>query len=143
MALSEDGRRRLSEAAKKKKPWLHSTGPRTPEGKRRSAANSLKGPLRRNWLANCQEPKIHDDPVILRAILCGVIVDAQGLNLAALEGDHRRARPGRAKRLVDRGEKFARRLLELEPDNKLAAGVIRTADKFYGRENHDDDNAGT
>ena len=37
--LSAAGRQRLREAAKLNRPWKHATGPRTLEGKRRSAAN--------------------------------------------------------------------------------------------------------
>ena len=37
--LTPEGRQRLREAALKNKPWLHSTGPKTPEGKMRAAQN--------------------------------------------------------------------------------------------------------
>ena len=37
--LSEAGRQRLREAAIANQPWLHSTGPRTPQGKAIAAAN--------------------------------------------------------------------------------------------------------
>src|SRR3954462_7223030 len=37
--LTEEGRQRLREAALLHKPWTHATGPRTPAGKARSAAN--------------------------------------------------------------------------------------------------------
>ena len=37
--LTAEGRQRLREAAMANKPWEHSTGPRTPEGKSRSASN--------------------------------------------------------------------------------------------------------
>ena len=40
--LTEEGRRRLREAALRNQPWKHSTGPRTPEGKARSAQNAKK-----------------------------------------------------------------------------------------------------
>jgi hypothetical protein len=40
--LSESGRQRLREAAIKNRPWRHSTGPRTPEGKERAAANGYR-----------------------------------------------------------------------------------------------------
>ncbi len=36
---SEAGRAALREAAAKNRPWSFSTGPKTPEGKRRSSAN--------------------------------------------------------------------------------------------------------
>ena len=39
--LTAHGRRRLQEAARRNRPWLHSTGPRTPAGKRRSAGNAI------------------------------------------------------------------------------------------------------
>jgi len=41
--LTPEGRRRLQEAALANRPWEHSTGPRTAEGKARSAANGLAG----------------------------------------------------------------------------------------------------
>ena len=37
--LTAEGRQRLRLAALANRPWEHSTGPRTPEGKSRSAAN--------------------------------------------------------------------------------------------------------
>ena len=37
--LTPEGLQRLREAALRNKPWLHSTGPRTPEGKARSSQN--------------------------------------------------------------------------------------------------------
>lgn len=40
--LTPEGRERLRQAALRNKPWLHSTGPTTPEGKARSAANGRK-----------------------------------------------------------------------------------------------------
>jgi hypothetical protein len=46
--LTEEGRQRLREAALRGEPWKHATGPKTPEGKARSAANGKKrqlGPL--------------------------------------------------------------------------------------------------
>src|SRR5947209_2080062 len=43
--LTEEGRRRLQEAALRNQPWKHSTGPRTPEGKARSAQNAKKRQL--------------------------------------------------------------------------------------------------
>lgn len=43
MPLSDDQRRLQSERIRRCKPWLHSTGPRTPEGKARSSRNADKG----------------------------------------------------------------------------------------------------
>jgi hypothetical protein len=37
--LTEAGRERLRQAALEHQPWLHATGPRSPEGKLRSSAN--------------------------------------------------------------------------------------------------------
>ncbi len=37
--LTDQGRRRLRAAIERHRPWEHSTGPRTPEGKARSAQN--------------------------------------------------------------------------------------------------------
>jgi hypothetical protein len=37
--ITEEGRERLRQNALKNKPWLHSTGPRTQAGKKRSADN--------------------------------------------------------------------------------------------------------
>ena len=46
--LTEEGRRRLQEAALRNQPWRYSTGPKTPTGKARAAQNAKKlqlGPL--------------------------------------------------------------------------------------------------
>jgi hypothetical protein len=40
--LTEAGRRRLRVSALRYRPWTHATGPRTPAGKARSAANGKK-----------------------------------------------------------------------------------------------------
>ena len=40
--LTPAGREKLRLAALKNRPWLHATGPKTPEGKARSAANGRK-----------------------------------------------------------------------------------------------------
>ncbi len=40
--LTEDGRARLREAARRNRPWEHTTGPRTAEGLARSSKNALK-----------------------------------------------------------------------------------------------------
>jgi hypothetical protein len=40
--LSPEGRRRISAATLAFRPWRFSTGPRTPEGKARSAANGRR-----------------------------------------------------------------------------------------------------
>ena len=40
--LTEEGRRRLQEAAHRNQPWQHSTGPKTPTGKARAAQNAKK-----------------------------------------------------------------------------------------------------
>lgn len=39
--LTEAGRERLRETALRNQPWKNSTGPRTPEGKRRSSRNAV------------------------------------------------------------------------------------------------------
>ena len=39
--LTDEGRRRLRESALARRPWEHSTGPRTAEGKARMAENPL------------------------------------------------------------------------------------------------------
>lgn len=41
--LSDTGRQRLQEAAMRNRPWEHSTGPRTPQGKAQAARNGLRG----------------------------------------------------------------------------------------------------
>jgi hypothetical protein len=46
--LTPDGRERLRAAALANRPWLHSSGPKTTEGKRASAANGKarqRGPV--------------------------------------------------------------------------------------------------
>lgn len=40
--LTAEGREKLREAAVRNRPWERSTGPKTPEGKARSAANGRK-----------------------------------------------------------------------------------------------------
>ena len=40
--LSDEGRQKLREAAIVNRPWRFATGPRTPEGKARAAANGKK-----------------------------------------------------------------------------------------------------
>ena len=40
--LSKEGRQKLREAALVNRPWRFATGPRTPEGKSRAAANGKK-----------------------------------------------------------------------------------------------------
>ena len=44
-SLTEDGRRRLRDAAIRNKPWLNSTGPRTAAGKAQAAHNGRKRQL--------------------------------------------------------------------------------------------------
>lgn len=41
-ALTPEGVERLRQAALRNRPWLRSTGPRTAEGRQRSAANGLR-----------------------------------------------------------------------------------------------------
>lgn len=43
--LTEEGRQRLRESALLHQPWTHATGPRTPAGKARSAANGKRRQL--------------------------------------------------------------------------------------------------
>ena len=40
--FTPEGLQRLRESALRRKPWQHSTGPRTAEGKRRAAANGKR-----------------------------------------------------------------------------------------------------
>ena len=42
-------RKRQGEAIKQWRPWEHATGPRTVEGKVRSARNAYRGGQRRRW----------------------------------------------------------------------------------------------
>jgi hypothetical protein len=46
IGMNENRRKRQAEIVKITKPWRHSTGPRTPQGKRRVAQNALKHGLR-------------------------------------------------------------------------------------------------
>lgn len=41
--LTPEGRERLRQAARRNRPWEHSTGPRTPEGKARCSLNAMLG----------------------------------------------------------------------------------------------------
>ncbi len=41
-SLTPDGAERVRQAALRNRPWVHSTGPKTAEGKKRSAANGLR-----------------------------------------------------------------------------------------------------
>src|SRR5262245_28008118 len=57
--LSPEGREKLRQAAVANRPWEHSTGPRTPEGKARSAANGKvrqKGPYSTREIQRMVEP---------------------------------------------------------------------------------------
>ncbi len=45
LGLTPEGRERLRRAAIEKKPWIHSTGPRTPAGKAQSAINGKRRQL--------------------------------------------------------------------------------------------------
>lgn len=45
--LTEEGRVRLSQAARRHRPWEHATGPKTPAGRAQAA---------RNGRCRCQEP---------------------------------------------------------------------------------------
>ncbi len=53
--LTPEGRQRLREAAHRNRPWEHTTGPRTPEGKAKVALNGKKrqtGAVSRRELRN-------------------------------------------------------------------------------------------
>jgi hypothetical protein len=53
--LTVEGKLRLRLAALANRPWLSSTGPRTPEGKARAAAN---GKLRQNGALSVREVRV-------------------------------------------------------------------------------------
>jgi hypothetical protein len=65
--LTPAGRERLRQTALRNQPWRKSTGPRTPEGKARSARNSRKG--------QPGEPSIRQ----LRTILADLMTLAQDM----------------------------------------------------------------
>jgi hypothetical protein len=46
--LTPEGRQRLRAAALRNKPWLHSTGPKSPEGRAQSALNGKRGQVGRS-----------------------------------------------------------------------------------------------
>ncbi len=50
--LTEEGRAKLRQSALANQPWAHSTGPRTPEGKARTARN---GKLRQKGVVSLRE----------------------------------------------------------------------------------------
>lgn len=57
MPLSDEQRRLQSERIRDNKPWLKSTGPRTPEGKARSSRNAFRGSERQTVRAIAKELK--------------------------------------------------------------------------------------
>lgn len=66
--LTEAGRQRLREAALKNCPWEHSTGPTSPAGKRRAAAN---GKARQRGPQSVRELRAELAPV--RALLAHMV----------------------------------------------------------------------
>jgi len=59
----------LREAALRKRPWEHSTGPKTAEGKRRSAANAIRCGL------HTRRYDLIDDPLNAAICLCALMLD--------------------------------------------------------------------
>jgi hypothetical protein len=77
--LTPEGRRRLREAALANKPWEHSTGPRTPEGKLQAVRN---GKVRQTGPVSTRELKA----MVSRAAgLVAQLVEARRLVLEQLE----------------------------------------------------------
>ena len=99
--LTPEGRRRLQEAAARNRPWEHSTGPTTAEGKARCAASHTTG--RREPPA----PESLTDPNVIRE----QIVDAE-FKLAGL-----RQYSGLAPPLRERIAALELRLVELAADD--------------------------
>jgi len=76
--LTADGLQRLREAALRNRPWEHSTGPRTPEGKKKVANNGRKrqvGPVsKRQILAELAATKsqVGELAAMRRALFAGL-----------------------------------------------------------------------
>ena len=79
--LTEEGRQRLREAARRNQPWKHSTGPRTPEGKARSAQNA-----RKRQLGPRSVRQLKRDLADLRGLLADMRANRQMVDAAYSEG---------------------------------------------------------
>ena len=65
--LSPEGLKRLQEAIERNRPWERSTGPRTPGGKRRSAANAV-------WMGHyIKDVTLVHDPGLAEVLLCRAV----------------------------------------------------------------------
>jgi hypothetical protein len=51
---SVERRARQAQAIRQWRPWEHATGPRSAEGKARSARNAYRGGYRQTWRAVCK-----------------------------------------------------------------------------------------
>ena len=104
-----EGLQRLREAAQRNRPWEHSTGPRTPEGKARSRGNAL-------WMGeHIKDPAVEYSPGCAQVQLIG----------ALMAYDKHRSDEGR-----DWVYCWAVRVLELDPDNELAASIKASIDDW-------------
>src|SRR5688572_30612704 len=65
--LSQPSRQKLKDAALAHKPWKHSTGPRTAEGKRRVAGNGRK-PARSTDEAAATDPTLATATALLHQV---------------------------------------------------------------------------
>ena len=123
--LTPDGLRRRQEAARRTKPWKHSTGPKTPEGMRRSSMNAL-------WFGDTVKKLENvDDVAYLRALLPGAILDYLRSQLDWEEKPGLRV-ANRLDQAQERIYRVALRLRELDPEDELAVEWVRRVEEFRG-----------
>jgi hypothetical protein len=96
--LSPEGREKLRQAAVANRPWEHSTGPRTPEGKARSAAN---GKVRQKGPYSTREIQRLVEPYRQLLVEAKVLWDLMGY-LISCGGDEAGGGPEQGQRLHDR-----------------------------------------
>ena len=108
--LSDEGRRRLREAACRNRPWERSTGPKTPEGKLSSARNGIKhGTAIKN-------PAMEEDGTVAEQYLARAYLNWERAHVQRVLGRRFRDEPD----LLGSIEAWCKRVLGLKPDSGLA-----------------------